>query len=284
MRLSASTVAFPGMALAVLPAHARALGVDGLAVTVSPRGAMAPDASPADLSRFRLGCREQNVQVSALYGYAGRGLLGSSAEAQDDIDLAKRCLDLTVELGAPVCRLFAGTARPTDDLIDRFIERCRPVASHAAGLGVKLGFPTHHDLAFDPASCRRLIDGLGRDRAGIIFNGPSMELDGIDPVAALGEMIGLVEQVELKDWRRNGVSDIPVPLGQGDATITPIVEYLAEEGFTGWVTLHHLKQHHPELPDLTFAAGEAIRAVYAASKRPACGADRTSGPGTNRTA
>ena len=276
MRLAASTVAFPGMALADLPDCASALGLDGLAVTVSPRGSMTPDASAEDVARFRLGCRERNVHLSALYGYAGRGLLGGSAEVQNDIDLARRCLDLAEALGAPVCRVFAGTSRPTDDLIDRFIERCRPVASHAAGLGVKLGFPTHHDLAFDPASCRRLIDGLGRDRAGIIFNGPTMELDGIDPVVALGEMIGLVEQVELKDWRRSGGHEIPVPLGLGDATVMPIVEYLAAEGFEGWVTLHHLKQHHPELPDLTLAAGEAVRAAYA-------GSDRTSGPRTKRT-
>lgn len=267
MLLAASTVAFPGMGLADLPGNANALGIDGLAVTVSARGTMAPDVSQADIAAFRLGCLESDVHVSAVYGYAGRGLLGNAAARQGDIDLARRCLDLAAELEAPLCRLFAWTSRPTDDLIDRFVEACAPVTSHAAGLGVLIGLPTHHDLASSPASCRRLIDGLGRHRAGIIFNGPSMELDGIDPLAALGEILDLVEQVELKDWRRVDGHGVPVPLGTGEATVLPIVEHLAARRFQGWITLHHLKQHHPELPHLTAAAGEAVRAVYAAVDR-----------------
>lgn len=267
MRLAASTVAFPGMALADLPEHARALGIDGLAVTVSPRGSMARDTPSAAIRSFRRGCSERNIHVSAVYGYAGRGLLGDAAARQVDIDLARRCLDLTVELGAPLCRLFAWTAKPTDDLIDRFVEACGPVASHAAELGVIIGLPTHHDLASDPRSCRRLVSGLGRDRAGIIFNGPSMELDGIDPLVALDEMIDLVEQVELKDWRLVDGHEAPAPLGSGEATVLPIVEHLAAAAFAGWITLHHLKQHHPELPHLTAAAGEAVRTLYTASKR-----------------
>ena len=109
------------------------------------------------------------IAVSATYGYAGRRLLEDTAAAAEDVVLSKRCIDLAARLGAPVCRLFAGTAAGSDDLIDRFIEACRPIARHAVAAGVCLGLPTHHDLAFDARSCRRLIEGIGREYAGIMI-------------------------------------------------------------------------------------------------------------------
>jgi len=57
----------------------------------------------------------------------------------------------------------------------------------AAGLVPACVASQHHDLAFDPRSCRRLIEGLGRANAGIIFTGANLERDGIAPLAALAE-------------------------------------------------------------------------------------------------
>jgi sugar phosphate isomerase/epimerase len=190
-------------------------------------------------------------------------MLGDAVERENDLDLARRCIDLAARLEAPVCRIFAWSGRPTDALIDRFIEACRPAAEHAALAGILLGFPTHHDLASDPASCRRLVDGFGRDRAGIIFNGQSLEIDGIAPVTALRTMSDIVVQAELKDWLRAGGHHVPTPIGLGDATVWPVVEALDASGFEGWLTLHHLKQHHSELPELERGVAESIRAMAA---------------------
>lgn len=259
VRISASTVAFPGLPLARLPERAAALALDGLALTVAQNGSMRLDASQAEIEDFRSRCRDAGIRISALYGYAGRGMLADAAGRAADIDLARRCIDLAARLEAPLCRIFAGSDPPTGDLVTRFVEACGPVADHAAAAHVLLGFPTHHDLAYDPASCRRLVAGLGRDRAGIVFNGPSMELDGISPVAALHEMRDLVVQVELKDWRREDGHAAPTTIGEGQATVWPIVEALGAIAFDGWVTVHHLKQHHPEMPDLGRQTVEALR-------------------------
>ena len=110
---------------------------------------------------------------------------------------------------------------------------------------------------------RKKSPGFGPGRVGIIFNGPSMELDGIAPVAALERMRDIVIQAELKDWRRDGEHQTPTSIGKGHATVWPIVEALAANAFDGWVTLHHLKQHHPELPELERSTAEAVRLVAA---------------------
>lgn len=257
--ISASTVAFPRIPPAELPQRAADLGLDGLALTVSDRGSLRPDATDEEIRGFQTRCGDLGIAISAIYGYAGRGLLADATKRAADLDLARRCIDLAARLAAPVCRIFAWSGPPTDDLIDRFVEACRPAAEHAGQAGIVLGFPTHHDLAFDPASCRRLVSGFGRLRAGIIFNGPSMELDGIEPVAALVGMKDIVEQVELKDWVRQGAHETPTAIGDGEATVWPIVETLTAVAFEGWMTIHHLKQHHPELPDLGPGTVEAVR-------------------------
>ena len=174
-------------------------------------------------------------------------------------DIATRCIDIAVQLNCRVSRLFAWKGRPSSDLIDRFVERAQPIAHHALTAGVSLGIPTHHDLAFDPESCRRLIEGFGRNSAAIIFNGQSMEMDGIDPVAALRKMSDIVSQSEIKDWRRDGDQIVPVVMGTGDATVFPIVEELLALNCGDWLTLHHLRQHHPELPPLDSGMSAAIR-------------------------
>ena len=251
MRIAASTVGFPGVALMDLPRAARAVGAAGLALGIGPGGPLTPDTTMAAMAEFRDRSDAEGIVVSATYGYAGRSLLADGDAAARDSDLARRCIDLAASLGAPVCRVFAGTARGTDVTIDRFIEACRPVADHAAGAAIRLGFPTHHDIAFDAPSCRRLVEGLGRDRAGIIFTGPNLELDGIDSLAALSNMADLVVQSEIKDWRKEDAKAHPAAIGTGEATVWPVVEALAASGFSGWVTLHHLRQHHPELGPLS---------------------------------
>lgn len=267
MRLSASSVAFPGLNLADLPKAATAAGVEGIAINVSDRSALSPGASSQTVAAFRHRCRDSDVAVSAVYSYAGRRVSLGGGACADDIDLAKRCIDLTARLDAPVCRLFAGTQRGTDEDIDRFVAACAPIFDHAAQSGIVLAFPTHHDLAYDSPSCRRLVDGFGRGGAGIIFTGPNLELDGIAPLGALAEMLDLVEQVELKDWRRHDDAAVPVPIGTGDATVWPVVEALALSGYAGWITLHHLKQHHPELPDLDRGVAVAVQRAFAAAQQ-----------------
>ena len=246
----------------------------GLAITCSDRGSLPLDASVSELRDFRFRCEDAGVAISALYGYAGRGMLGDSLAKAHDIALAWRCIDLAVQLNCGLARLFAWKGPPSTAQIDRFVEACRPIADYASAAQVKLGFPTHHDLAFDSASCRRLIDGLGRDRAEIIFNGQSLELDGIEPVATLAAMGDIVGQVELKDWRRDGKEAVPVPIGTGHATVFPVVEELAALNFRGWVTLHHLRQYHPDLAPLEPSVSLAVRRAVASFHERASHAGR----------
>lgn len=274
MRLSASSVAFPDADLAELPRAAGATGVEGLALTVGERGALRPDMPPDAVDAVRRRCWDAGLAVSAVYGYAGRRVMLDRVARAQDVDLAKRCIDLAVRLEAPICRLFASTQRGTDEEIDRFLEACTPIFDHAAASGVLLCFPTHHDLAYDAASCRRLVAGFGRSRSGIIFTGPNLELDGIAPLAALAEMSDLIEQVELKDWRRRGDDALPVAIGTGEALVWPVVEQLAVGGYRGWITLHHLRQHHPELPELDAQVSAAVRDVADRARARHAGARR----------
>jgi sugar phosphate isomerase/epimerase len=107
------------------------------------------------------------------------------------------------------------------------------------------------------------VEGLGRDRAGIIFTGPNLELDGINPLAALSEMAELVVQAEVKDWRKEGAKAHPVAIGTGEATVWPIVEALAASGFAGWITLHHLRQHHAEMGSLSPEIAKRVGGILA---------------------
>jgi sugar phosphate isomerase/epimerase len=261
--IAVSTVSFPGIALMDLPEAAREVGAEALALGAGPGGPLALDATTSTVAAFLGRCAAVGVSVSAVYGYAGRALCSDPGAAHRDADLARRCIDLAALLGAPVCRMFAGTAPGDEAAIDRFVAACRPVADHAAAAGLLIGFPTHHDLASDPASCRRLVEGLGRDRVGIIFTGPNLELDGIDPLSAWAEMADLVLQVETKDWRRDGPKAHPVAIGTGEATVWPLLERMAGSGFKGWITLHHLRQHHPEMGPLSPDVAGQVREIIA---------------------
>jgi sugar phosphate isomerase/epimerase len=260
MKISVSTVAFPHSTLEEWPILAAGIGAEGLAVGCAANGPLKPEASGAGLREFSARCEDAGIAISAVYGYAGRGILAADpATRAQDIDLAKRCIDIAAQLNCRVARLFAWQEPPSDDSIDRFVEKARPIADHAVLAGVKLGIPTHHDLAFDAHSCRRLIDGFGADRAAIIFNGQSMEMDGIDPLGALRSMRDIIGQVELKDWQRRNGECVPAAIGTGDATVFPVVDELAALDFQGWLTLHHLRQHHPELPPLGPEVSAAVR-------------------------
>jgi sugar phosphate isomerase/epimerase len=259
MRYSVFTLAYPGKSIEELIDLSASLGYDGIDLRIADDEHLALDAPRPRRAELLKRVRDCGIRFSALYSYLGKPLVDPESSIRAaEIDRIRALVDLANDLEAPLARIWAGTSARSEEHLDRFIAAVRPAAEYAHQAGVRIVMPNHNDLAYDAPSCRRIVEGLGRDRVGIIYDPPNIERTGLDPIAEGRDMWDCVDRVEFKDWRLRGRVVVgaeqwaPVeatPLGLGEASLTPVVELLKEKQYDGWISNLYEKRWHPELPE-----------------------------------
>jgi sugar phosphate isomerase/epimerase len=258
----APRISFSTIALIEHPAEkvielAAAWGFDGIDLCVSPRGHVAHDACDRTIADLRAMSEAHGLRVAGLYGYGGRKLLGG--DGADDQALIRAEIRLASLLGTTSLRVFAGHEGEPAENAEGFAAALRPLCQEAQARGIRIVLPNHNDLAGTASRATALFRLLGLGSAGLIFNGPTLELAGQDPLTQLDLAWPLIERIEVKDFRRDGAGrPVPVALGEGDAFLGPLLAHAVARGFRGWVTVHYLRNLYPDAEDARAALPRSL--------------------------
>ena len=145
--------------------------------------------------------------------------------------------DLTARVGCPAVAVHVGTIpeNPSSDLYSRLTKRVREVADLLADGNLRL----HIETGREPARVlSAFIEAVDRQNVGVNFDCGNFVVYGTDdPVEAVAQLAGLIENVHLKDALRAAHPGIeygrPTPMGQGDAHIARVVSELRTTGYGG---------------------------------------------------
>ena len=128
----------------------------------------------------------------------------ASARAAELADL-KRGVDIALELGVDLLRVFSGSARAgvTQEQGEAWIlEGLAAGAAYAESRGVTLALENHGRFAGRSDQVRAIIEGVGSPALRVNFDTGNFVPVGQDPVEAARELADWVVLVHLKDIRR----------------------------------------------------------------------------------
>lgn len=174
------------------------------------------------------------------------------------IDHTLRSLDLARDLGAPCITTEPGgpleKGQPWQEGFQRFLEALKPVADHAAKVGVRLLVEPEPGLLIENVEqAEALMDRLADFPAvGFNFDIGHFFCVGEDLPEAVRRLAQYIGHVHLEDITADRVHFHRVP-GEGVIDFRSVLEALRGIGYDGWVTI----ELYPYIEDPDAAARQA---------------------------
>ncbi len=193
----------------------------------------------------------------ALAAYSiGNDFFQPEAEARaQQLDYVKRGVDVAVQLGVNLVRVFSGSHKEGyafEDGLGWILDGLRASAEYAAQHGVTLALENHGLMAGRSEQVRRIIERVNAPALRANLDTGNFLLVGQNPVEAAKELAGLVALVHLKDFSRadagqtvhiykglDGLNYTGAVVGEGAVDLAKIVSILADAGYTGWLSLEY---------------------------------------------
>lgn len=191
--------------------------------------------------------KKSHLDISAtMIGYPGEdyaspqtiqetGGFGNLATRRDRLEIFKRAVDSSAELGVKILTSHAGfIPEPGDPARMPFLDCLYDAAEYAEKKGITFAMETGQE---PPELLRRTLDEIALESLRINFDPANMILhDMVDPIRAI-EVLGQdIVHVHVKDAKAPltpGVWGEEVVLGEGDVGMTEFLEALASMDYSG---------------------------------------------------
>lgn len=237
-RISVSTLPFLALNLDAALADMAALGVR----RVDLLGRAPHFTLDSDPAAVLATAKRHGIAIAHLASYLGNDVVDESAEKRSAaVSEIRRGVDIAVALGARTARVFRYKS-PADnpEFIARMAPHLREAADYALSRGVRLGIENHGGpLSGNPHNCQRLVDAVGSQGFGVIYDPCNLYVGGVDPLAALDLLAGRIVHVHLKDAVIESGQRRYTMLGEGAVPTKAILGRLKADGYTGDIMLEY---------------------------------------------
>jgi sugar phosphate isomerase/epimerase len=220
-----------------------------------------PDLAPRARAGFRARFESIGCEIACVSSSARLTDPPSPARTRC-LDEARAFVDLAVELGAGLVRLFAGKIAEGDDRrrsAGRMVDALAELEPHARSAGVRLAVETHDDwcLGADLAPVTARLDS---PFVGVLWDVNHPYRHGEAPEATAQAVGQLLFHVHMKDGVQGGSYTL---FGEGDLPLRPILLALRDMGYAGHLSLEWEKKWHPEIEEPEVALPHFARALAA---------------------
>jgi sugar phosphate isomerase/epimerase len=192
--------------------------------------------------------------------------LGSSAnlhfhepeKRKEQLDHAKRYIDLAVALECPYIRVFPNNLPkeyPKEATLEKIASALTELSDYAKGKPVKILLETHGDVV-KTDDLTWIMKQVNAKNVRLIWDFFNMYVVTKQPVAEMyAALKPYIEHVHVKDGIIKGEKKIDyVFCGEGDGPVKEAIEILRKDKFAGFYSFEWEKRWHPEiaLPELAF--------------------------------
>ena len=170
----------------------------------------------------------------------------------DNIEEAKRHIDLASALDAPYIRVFGDRipdSQSREKIIEQVNEGLLTLARYAEGTGVQVLLESHGDFA----RLQNLLDVLQavhHPQVGVLWDVHHPFRFFSEPLAdTYAKLKDRIRHVHLKNSvpTRDGVRYSL--MSQGDVPVDEVLQLLANGGYDGWIVFEWEKRWHPEIEE-----------------------------------
>ncbi len=238
MKFSFMTFSCPELELGGVLDLARRYGYDGIEPRVDSqhRHGIEPAAAPQQRREIRRKVGASGIQLSCI---ATSCRFADPANARENAERARQCLELAADVGAPCVRIFGGKLGEglgRAEAVQKVAMLLRPLAEQAYRRKVALCMETH-DSWCDPADVAAVMRAV--EHPGLAVNWDIMhpvrnKLATIDQ--SFEQLRPWIRHVHVHDGvLRDGKLSL-APIGQGMVDHRRAVELLQTAGYTGFVS------------------------------------------------
>jgi len=257
LRLAGNTIATPDLSAHDAVRFFASLGLDGVDFLCDEASGVTPDLDAPARHALRQAIADAGLEAGCLRQYMRELHSPDAALRRAHIDGLKRHVDLAVDLGYGIVRLFAGREVPAADwephwsrLIDGIVE----AATYAAQAGVIIGVENHHGTMTDSAvRTMRAVHEASLPNVRVVYDQANITGGQHEPWdEALRLQAGYVVAVDVKDIDVGGPGGQKRvrPLGAGVLPWPEILPALFATGYDGMLSIEYERKWHPEaLPE-----------------------------------
>lgn len=254
-RLSFSTLGCPKWTLDQILTCAVTNGYQGVELR-GLQGELDLTRSPAFSSPERIRATRQqfagrNVAIVNL-GASTRLHLADPAKRTEQLDHAKRFIELATQLGCPYVRVFPNELPKNQDraqTIERIVSGLVELSQFATGSPVQVLLETHGDV-IESGLLNQIMTAAGRPNVGLVWDIVNMWSVTKEPPAHAYQVLkSHIRHVHTKDLRIAGDKHQYVALGEGDAPLAEAINALRNGGYAGYYCYEWEKVWHPEIPE-----------------------------------
>ena len=199
--------------------------------------------------------------VLAVYSISNNFIQPQAGERRRELNDLKRGVDIALELGADILRVFSGSAR--DDVSQELgrawiLEGLSAGAAYAETQGVTLALENHGLFAGRSEQVRAIIDAVGSPALRVNLDTGNFLPVGQDPAEAAADLVDLTVLVHLKDMRRAkgdeaghvfadpaGQLLTGCVIGDGLVDLAAVRAVLDGAGYAGWWSLEYEGAEEP---------------------------------------
>ena len=251
VKFTVYTLAFPNYSAEEALKAAAKLGYDGVDIRVREDGHIFIDSSKEYRRKLVDLAESLGIKIYGVYTYLGGNFVTRDPnERKRVLEEAIAHLDLAVDLNGTYVRIFAGTKERTEENMRLFIEMCKLVCKEAEDRNLFIGIETHGELVYSGETCNLVLEEVGSEALTIVYDIAGIYLQDLDPLEELKKIdLSKVIAVQFHDFKKEDDKLRAVLLGQGDIPHDPVIEYLKEKGYDGFIVDEYEKWWRPELPD-----------------------------------
>ncbi len=266
LRLAGNTIATPELGpFEAIELFAK-LGLDGVDFLCDEPSGVTVDLDGTARRTLRETIDGAGLQPGCLRQYMRDLHSADAIRRQSHVDGLKRHVDLAVDLGFTIVRLFAGRAVLDDDWEPdwrRLIDGLTETAVHAATAGVAIGVENHHGTMTDSATrTMRAIREAALPNVGVIYDQANLTGLGHEPwEVALPMQAASIVGVDVKDIDFGGPDGQKRVrfLGEGLVPWPKIVPALFATGYDGLLSIEYERKWHPDaLPEASIGLPREI--------------------------
>lgn len=221
---------------AALGKTCKAVGLDGVDLTVRKGGHVEPDKVTVDLPRAAETIRAEGIDVS---------MITTSLNNGDD-PTAPKILETASKLGIRYFRvgglLYEKTTHPLAQL-SKFTEGLRSLATLAEQYNLTAGYHNHsgfNEVGGAIWDLQRMIDAVGSARFGSNLDIAHVTVEGAYGMWQINTRLiaPYVKMMAVKDFVWDKDRPKWVPLGEGIVKVVDCLKIVHESGFAGPISLH----------------------------------------------
>jgi len=243
MKKGISFWAYEGKTYREAFAFAKALGFDGVEITLDPEGEITMETPDEEILAIKRQAQEVGLK---LYSVA-TGLFWHYALTAEDpsvrekaMSVARREIEIAALMGCDTVLIVPAMVNeetPYDVAYDRALSAIRVLAPFAAEKKVKIGVENvWNNFMLSPLEMRDFVDAVGSPWVGAYFDVGNVVYEGWPEhwISVLGQRI---VKVHFKDFiRKNRTLGGFVPIGEGDVNYAKVMAALRAVGYDDFCT------------------------------------------------